>query len=519
MVVALALAVWPTLSYPLTRDQGAYAYIADLIRQGGVPYRDVWDLKPPAIYWMYSLSFSLLGRSELAVRGFDVLYTLATGAFVYLLAQEAFSDRRIAIGSAWLYAFGYHWFLHYYSLANPESFMAPYLLVAAWGLSRGLRCRDLRCMLVGGFAGGLAFWFKPTAGLTVLVLCCWLWVSAFRGSDAKISLGKATLALAVGAASALLVGVAALYGRGLSELVQLWRTYGSASYVGARGLALGDGPLAVAEVILGYVSDWQLLIWPTGAAVWSILRCWLRRQDGQSGRMTVVALLGATLGMVFVQGKYFEYHWIPVLAPASILTSFAVVTVWEECRSGVSRLSRPGMSCAFVIMTIAGLLALSASDRLADYRRTVAHARGVLSDEAYYAAFDIGKDFSHVGSIAAASYIRQHTSADDTVLIWGAEPLVNFLAARRSPTKYIFSYMLRCDQEDRRCEERRRDLMDEVQSKPPLYVALVDNDANPLSPAGSRSELTQFPSLSQWIDSDYRFENQVDDYLFLRRKA
>ena len=75
-LVILILAALPTLLYPLTRDQGAYAYIADLMMQGGVPYRDAWDLKPPAVYFVYWLAFALFGRSEFAVRLLDVLYTL-----------------------------------------------------------------------------------------------------------------------------------------------------------------------------------------------------------------------------------------------------------------------------------------------------------------------------------------------------------------------------------------------------------------------------------------------------------
>jgi hypothetical protein len=43
---------------------------------------------------------------------------------------------------------------------------------------------------------------------------------------------------------------------------------------------------------------------------------------------------------------------------------------------------------------------------------------------------------------AVVEYIKRFTKPDDTVLIWGAEPSVNFLAHRRSPSKYFFQYPL-----------------------------------------------------------------------------
>src|ERR1043166_2581740 len=44
----------PSLWYPFGRDQGVFAYAGRVILRGGWPYRDVWDLKPPGIYYTYA---------------------------------------------------------------------------------------------------------------------------------------------------------------------------------------------------------------------------------------------------------------------------------------------------------------------------------------------------------------------------------------------------------------------------------------------------------------------------------
>ena len=53
-VVAVTVALFallraPFLSLPLERDEGEYAYIAQRLAAGDVPYRDAFDQKPPAV--------------------------------------------------------------------------------------------------------------------------------------------------------------------------------------------------------------------------------------------------------------------------------------------------------------------------------------------------------------------------------------------------------------------------------------------------------------------------------------
>src|ERR671922_2576087 len=59
VVCMLALAWWlrgPLHHLPLERDEGAYAVIATRWLAGDVPYRDLFDHKPPLIYVIYALA-------------------------------------------------------------------------------------------------------------------------------------------------------------------------------------------------------------------------------------------------------------------------------------------------------------------------------------------------------------------------------------------------------------------------------------------------------------------------------
>jgi 4-amino-4-deoxy-L-arabinose transferase-like glycosyltransferase len=519
LLAILVVAALPTLLYPLTRDQGAYAFIADLMMQGGVPYRDAWDLKPPAVYFVYWLAFSLFGRSEFAVRLFDVLYTLLSAASVYVLAREAFRDRRIATLSAWLYAFCYYLLVHFYSAANPESFMVPLLVLSVYGLVRALPDQSGLPLLLSGVASGLAFWFKPTAGVVVLPVLTWAGIEIWQQHRTMEKVVRSLAAVLVGGLLGLLPVGLYLYGHGLAELLELWRVYGTGAYLGARGLALGDGPLAMLDVIVRYLRDWQLLVWLSLAGALGVLA---RRQDNRPAGAVAVFLL-SSVAATLLQGKLFEYHWIPAFAPAAILSAACLIGLLREARGQVGSSLRAALSTwrdmrtAFAVVVIIGLLILTGYDNLARYRRMAVYLAGRMSAEQYYAQFDIGTDFSRTGTLRAATYLREHTEPGETAFIWGAEPLVNFLAQRPSPTKYIFTYMLVSEGGSSRLDASRRNLINDLDKAKPTYVVLVEGDVTPLTPLGSRAQLDEFPALKAILESEYRFEIQVEDYLFYRK--
>jgi len=512
LLATLVVAALPTLLYPFTRDQGIYAYIADVMMDGGVPYRDVWELKPPGVYFAYWLAFALFGRSELAVRLFDVLYALLGAASICVLAWEVFRDRHVAIGSGWLYAFCYYLLVHFHSAATPEAFMTPFLVASVYGVVRGTRRESKWMLLFAGMASGFVFWFKPTAGLVIVAVLIWAYSRMRRKGRAGGTALRSLAWVLLGGLLGLLPIGAYLYGHGLREFLEIWWAYGTGPYLEARGLALGDGPLAMLDVIVCYLRDWQLLVWLSLAAAIEIL---VRRE--RAGQAVVVFLLSA-VAAVLVQGKLFEYHWLPVLAPLAILSSVCLIRLAREV------LRRPDNSLCdmrgvFSVVVIGGLLLWIGYDHLPRYRRLFAYQMGRLSAEQYYAQFDIGGDFSRMGTHRAAEYLREHSEPDETALIWGVEPLVSFLAQRRSPTNYVSYYVLVDGEDSNPCFEAwREDFMGDVRGESPAYIVLVENDITPLAPLGSLAELAEFPVFKTILETDYEFEAQVEDYLFYRRR-
>lgn len=99
LVILPALLLYPTLNFRLLEpDEGRYAQLArEMVASGdwivphlqGQPYLD----KPPLMYWLIALSYTLFGVSEASARIIPALATHGTILLVYLLGRRAWGER------------------------------------------------------------------------------------------------------------------------------------------------------------------------------------------------------------------------------------------------------------------------------------------------------------------------------------------------------------------------------------------------------------------------------------------
>src|SRR5437762_6127687 len=109
------------LMFRYGRDQGIYATVADTVLRGGMPYRDVWDFKPPGIYVIYAATRHVFGPGQWAIRVVEVLGLGSVVAAFVVLARRFFTDGRIGILAGAL-AVLVHAELEFWHPAQSESF-------------------------------------------------------------------------------------------------------------------------------------------------------------------------------------------------------------------------------------------------------------------------------------------------------------------------------------------------------------------------------------------------------------
>ncbi|NJN65437.1 MAG: glycosyltransferase family 39 protein, partial [Chloroflexaceae bacterium] len=171
--IMLALAWWlrsPMHALPLERDEGAYAVIAVRWMAGDIPYRDLFDHKPPLVYLVYGLARFCSPDPVRAIRMLATLYLLASGVVVFLTGWRLYG-RWSAVGALALFlAYGSSWRFQGLTFNSEAIMTLPAMLgclFAVWGMQ--VR-RPWLFALAGGWVG-LAALAKPVGVLLLGPLC------------------------------------------------------------------------------------------------------------------------------------------------------------------------------------------------------------------------------------------------------------------------------------------------------------------------------------------------------------
>jgi hypothetical protein len=193
----------PVIVSPFERDEGVYATIAQRLLRGDVPYRDLFDNKPPIVYGWYAFSFLLFGESVVAPRIVAALLLSLTTLAIFGEARLLFSRRAAYFGAG---AFALATGLPFVALhANTEAYMLLPLVTSLGAFIIGMRRDRLVWFMLAGALGALAVMTKQVAVWNLVALAimavAWRWRSgetAWRRITPLLSLltgGAAIMAL------------------------------------------------------------------------------------------------------------------------------------------------------------------------------------------------------------------------------------------------------------------------------------------------------------------------------------
>jgi 4-amino-4-deoxy-L-arabinose transferase-like glycosyltransferase len=79
---------WDPIFQYLEADSGVYAYVGSSILNGQLPYRDVWEQKPPIGFYLNALALAMFGHSPWAIWWFNVIWIALTSVIFFLLVRK-----------------------------------------------------------------------------------------------------------------------------------------------------------------------------------------------------------------------------------------------------------------------------------------------------------------------------------------------------------------------------------------------------------------------------------------------
>lgn len=494
----------PTSLYPWGRDQGMFAYAGHLVRGGAVPFRDFWDTKAPAIYYVYACAELIFGFSMRAVRMFDIAWQCATAAVLFAIARRSAGGNRTGFAAGMLYVLAYA-SRGWWNTAQPDDFLnLPVALAVLFALKARARGPSPGLLFAAGALAGVAFWFRYPMGLMAAACAATVWRGSLRESWRERA--------AAGIGFAVIAGGYGLYLRAGGA----WGEFVYAEFVWARAYAALEGeggPLHLGEFLRSHVSVAALgLLALAGAA-----------RACRSGRPGAPAALGAlwaaiALANLYLGNKFYVYHYAPLLAPLAIAAAWMAAVPFERAVPPFRR----------AVAAVAVLCACAASWYLVNprynayclqtYADTVrAMTAGGDLDRYYMNIRFTSDDYSLPADMAVARYLREKTSPGDAVFIWGCETTVYALAGRRCASRFIHNFPFLCGWTPARFGD---ELLGSLVREQPKYLLLVRND-----PAwwatGTREDsfgaLRRYPALERYIAGHYHREAAVEDFLILAR--
>jgi len=504
LVIVLAALVFGagSLLYPLSPDQGAFAYTGHVLLSGGIPYKDAWDVKPPGIFFAYALSEWLLGKNMMAIRVLDLIWQALTALVVNSIARRVWSQPSAGLIAALAYLFGY-FSLEHRDTANADSMLALPLALSILLTLQAARRRGTLPLFLAGACSALAFLFKYPLGILLPVLMLAVALPAEGGFEQPRTQSLRPSLVRSGAVLCGFVVVLAgcflffcLRG-GWRELVDV-QLHWAIMRVGKteRRFSL-LGLLAASHDFMPGRWFGILVVVSLAVLLWLLLR---REFSVKTG--LVAAWLGGGLVSLFLQAGFFPYHYAPLLAPMAVLASLAFHSLYQT-----RYLARESLPVILSGLLLLALFPPACQPYVTSFRSLVEVLSGQKSLAAHYADYEKGR-LSAGASMEVASFLRENTVATDKVYVWGWAPLIYFLAERQPVSRFILTYALSANP----TPEYKRELYEKLRADPPKFFIIQDI-------SGSIAEFEKFDELRTLVNDRYVFDRDIQNFRIFKRKS
>ena len=445
LIVATTLLVLffalPILSFPPGRDQGTYLQIGQSLLQGKHLYVDLWDNKPPGIFYIYAGIARIFGRVMWSVAVVDLLVLLVTSFLLFQFVERYLGSLGAAI--AVVVHAGWHAKILYFWITQPENFQIPCMLGACLLLmSRGKwRTRSF----AAGLLFGVGFWLKYNfvAFLPLVLFLPFLDESALDRRSPRFALRitwREWLLRTAFLASGFLLTVVVV----MTWIVHTggWPAMREAQFqVLPRyaTMAITDNPI---YPLMAVARTYFCLRPSTCFATLAVLVWGWFSRDFK--RLIPIFLAAAvSLAATVIQVRFHSYYFQICFPFFAAIWAYLALKLYEGtvALAAVLKAKQQKVAAVLVWIVFANLvfwpLPEEATQSLVNYEEF----RQWRSDrDAFYANYPNQLSIELLnGQLSVVRYIRKNTKPNDNIYLWGSNSLIYFLTGRQSPTRFVLN--------------------------------------------------------------------------------
>ena len=503
----------PSIAEPLGIDQGLLSSVAKQLSRGQTLYRDVWDQKPPGLYFAYLTAFDVFGWHASSVAWMDILATAMTTLLLFSIVRRLGTRSMAALAAAlysaltipsWLYRHG-----GFLERMVAETFIVIWVALAAWCAIQYVRRSSLVAAAAVGFWVGIAAIFKPNAAIYGPALVLWM---ALYGRHTRERFAAAAIVAGLCSLIVPAVTMGWLWRLGVLPEARVALIDFNRAYVATGFSATGYALEFSKAVWLRMKTD---PLWAAGAvgsllALWDLLRT--RRLDPLPA--LAIAWGGAAALVIVANGaRLFNTYFIQTFAPLAILAAWTL--------AGAARQSLVHKAVATAAIALAVWLIVRHQYVPTVYqfaRADVEQLRGRGDRAAYldgFGGYANGRGYSARANEELFAYVQARTSHDDLIYQFGINAAgVYFATDRLTAHRFMrVNEFVQSDFPDPRFQLPA--VTAELAARRPVYLIFEKlHSSTPLGQAVDRLE--QQPDVLRLLDG-YRLETRIEDFTVYRR--
>jgi len=468
----------PSLLHPQPiANEAMYSVVANEIVDGGLPYVDAVERKPPLLFWTYAAIFKTAGKYNwTALHAVSLVWTLTTMAGLYVIGRHLF-DRNTGLIAALLYSVFQPWWSPLQLAFNGE-LMMNLPIVWAYAIAFERSSSRLRPELLA--AGALlcaGFLLKQPAAIAAVPLGIYLLLPGYRMSRSltrKETIIQAVM-LTAGFFAALGLVTIVLSKQDILRDAYYWT------------IADHSIPLMFWKVVwktgvnrtLEFVENCLPLLIGAALAFPDRRVVWAQKH---AERIALFCLLAASAIGVLSGTQFNHHYYIQLIPPLALLAAPHFSQLWSDRTQLHHWLLRPALM--YIMYTWLALIVIALS----------------IVHWTYLARW---REPSETGR-----YLLEHSAPDDRIFVWGQAAKIYVQAKRRPASRYIESFPLTghvfsgpipgFDTRSRIAPGAWTNLQRDFARHPPAYIVDIQTDSRQPHP------VQDFPILARLLAEQYR---------------
>ena len=486
-IIFLTIAIrLPSLAHPQPIDSEAmYSVVANEIVDGGRPYIDAVERKPPLLFWTYAAVFKVTGKFNWkALHMIALVWTLCAMAGLYVIGSELF-DRNTGLIAALFYGVFQQWWT-WKTLAFDGEMLMNLPIIWAWAIAFRRSSSRLRPELFpAGILLGAAFLLKQPAAIAAIPLGIYLLLPSYRTrrslTRTNSIIQAAILTLGFFAAVGLVTLV--LWKQGILRDAFYW--------------TIGDHDIPHVFWEKGILLTLAFIGVCLPLLVGAILACrdksaiWAARA---AERIALFGLLVASAIGVAAGARFYAHYYVQLIPPLALLAAPFYARLWSRTIEPPHWLLRPAVTYAWLTLTVIAL--------------SIMHWIGLAP--------------RRVPS-EAGRYLFTRSNPDDRIFVWGQTAKMYLEAHRRPACRYIITASLTghifggplpgVDTRNRIVPGAWENLQQDFAKHPPTYIVNVQND-----PKTAQDRITNFPILAKLLKERYQPVTRTADGVIYRMR-